>query len=150
MSYREVWLLDFEFNFPDGEGGRRNPVCMVAKKLGTAKDDFVELWLDGADPPPAPPFPIGDDVLFVAFAAQAEWGCFIELRWPMPTRIVDLYVEARLASNDTSPKPDKFNALLQGVEPLRDPRVHQRSRRCEKRHAGADPGRRPVHRGGSA
>jgi len=49
----------------------------------------------------------------VAFAAQAEWGCFIELGWPTPARVVDLYAEARLASNDTSPKPDKFNGLLQ-------------------------------------
>ena len=48
---------------------------------------------------PEPPFPIDDDTLFVAYFASAEMGCFLELGWPVPTRILDLYTEFRNATN---------------------------------------------------
>ena len=34
-------------------------------------------------------------MLFVAYAAQAEWSCFLSLGWQLPTRVVDLYAEFR-------------------------------------------------------
>ncbi len=46
-----------------------------------------------------PPFSIDDDTLFVAYFASAEIGCFLELGWPIPTRILDLFTEFRNATN---------------------------------------------------
>lgn len=48
---------------------------------------------------PAPPYATGPDVLFVAFYASAELGCYRVLGWPMPERILDLFVEFRVRTN---------------------------------------------------
>ena len=40
-----------------------------------------------------------DDVLFVAFYASAELGCYRVLGWPMPERILDLFIEFRDRTN---------------------------------------------------
>ena len=68
---------------------------MVARELTTGR--LVRLWQDELTA--APPFAIDDSSLFVAFFASAEIGCFLQLGWPVPTRIVDLYAEFRLATN---------------------------------------------------
>jgi hypothetical protein len=47
----------------------------------------------------SPPFPLGDDVLVVAFYASAELGCFLALGWPIPTRVLDLFTEFRCLTN---------------------------------------------------
>jgi hypothetical protein len=57
-----------------------------------------------------PPYPIGPDVLFVAYLASAELGCHLALGWPFPTRVLDLYVEFRNAANGLSP-PNGFGLL---------------------------------------
>lgn len=31
--------------------------------------------------------------------AQAELGCFLELGWPLPTRVLDLYADFKIISN---------------------------------------------------
>jgi hypothetical protein len=49
-----------------------------------------------------PPFPIGPDSLFVAYYASAELGCFLELGWDMPARILDLFTEFRVMTNGRS------------------------------------------------
>ena len=41
----------------------------------------------------------GPDVLFVAFYASAELGCYRVLGWPMPERILDLFIEFRDRTN---------------------------------------------------
>jgi DNA polymerase I len=41
--------------------------------------------------------------LFVAYYASAELGCFKALGWPMPVRILDLFVEFRCHLNGTKP-----------------------------------------------
>jgi hypothetical protein len=51
------------------------------------------------DRPAAAPFPVDDDTLFVAFYDSAEFGCYLELGWETPTRILDLYVEFRNLTN---------------------------------------------------
>ena len=93
LPFREVWTLDFEFVSEPGD--LPVPVCMVARELGSNK--LIRLWQDelGA----APPFSTGDDVLFVAYFASAEIGCFLSLGWPVPTRILDLFIEFRNATN---------------------------------------------------
>ena len=50
------------------------------------------------------PFPIEPDSLFVCYSAPAEVGCFVELGWPMPRSILDLYVMFRLIMNVGSGK----------------------------------------------
>ena len=71
--YREVWLCDFEFCSAPGE--RPEPLCMVAREFRTHRT--VKLWFDEHKSKYQLPFTIGDDVLFVAYYASAELGCFM-------------------------------------------------------------------------
>jgi hypothetical protein len=89
LPFREVWAADFEFIAAPGE--RQVPVCLVARELRSGRT--VRLWQDQFGP--TPPFPISADVLFVAYYASAELGCFRTLGWPMPARILDLFTEFR-------------------------------------------------------
>ncbi len=93
LPFKQVWALDFEF--VSESGATPVPVCMVARELHTNR--LIRLWQDELGP--KPPFPINDDTLFVAFFASAELGCFLQLGWPMPTRVLDLYAEFRNATN---------------------------------------------------
>ncbi len=90
--FREIWVIDFEFYAPDGE--RPKPLCMVARELRSERR--LRVWGDQLK---LPPFDLGPDVLFVAYYASAEIGCFIELGWPTPARVLDLFVEFRNITN---------------------------------------------------
>jgi hypothetical protein len=93
--YKHVIAADFEFNFGGHAGEIPRPVCMVAQDLCTGQ----EWRLFEGDFGPIPPFPIGDDAVFVAYYASAELGCFRALGWPMPVNIIDLFVEFRDRTN---------------------------------------------------
>src|SRR6266542_3337188 len=93
LPFSELWAVDFEFRALPGE--RPVPVCMVAKELRSGR--LLRRWRD--ELPARPPFPGDQDSLFIAYAAQAELGCFLELGWPMPARILDLYVEFCATTN---------------------------------------------------
>jgi hypothetical protein len=93
LPFREIIALDFEFIAREGENPE--PVCLVAKEVGTGR--MVKLWQDQLGP--EPPFEVNDDTLIVAYYASAEVGCFLALGWPVPTRIIDLYVEFRRETN---------------------------------------------------
>jgi hypothetical protein len=85
---------------------------MVAQEYHTRRT--ICLWLDGEPIPPRPPFAIDGDALFVAFFASAEMGCFLALGWPMPVRLLDLYVEFKrhVCGRDGEPgKPSLVYAL---------------------------------------
>ena len=45
-----------------------------------------------------PPYATGR-TLFVAFYASAELGCYRVLGWPMPERVLDLFIEFRDRTN---------------------------------------------------
>ena len=45
------------------------------------------------------PFPTGARALFCAYFASAELGCFLELGWPLPEYIIDLFAEFRNRTN---------------------------------------------------
>jgi hypothetical protein len=110
LPFREVWCCDTEFSAPDGE--RPAVRCLVAREYHTGRT--IRLWLDGETAPPRPPFPIDADALFVAFFASAEMGCFLSLGWPMPARLLDLYVEFKrhVCGRDGEPgKPSLVYAL---------------------------------------
>jgi hypothetical protein len=106
-SFRQVWAVDFEFHAPPGE--RPAPLCCVAREM---RSGWLERhWLaDGA--PVLPPFGTGPDSLFVAFYASAELGCCLALGWPVPARILDLFVEFRCR---TSGLPTPCGSSLLGA-----------------------------------
>jgi hypothetical protein len=86
-------VLDFEFQV--GHGERPVPVCLVAKELRSNNTYRIFQNEFGA----APPYATGPDVLFVAYYASAELGCYRSLGWQMPERILDLFTEFRNHTN---------------------------------------------------
>lgn len=91
-EYREVWLVDFEFQSTDGDCPI--PVCMVALEWRSGR--ILRLWRDQLLTLRTPPFNVTKDALFVAYYASAELGCFLALGWDMPTNVLDLCVEFKL------------------------------------------------------
>jgi DNA polymerase I len=108
--FRHVVVADFEFEFGGHAGNLPRPICMVAKDLCTGQE--WRLWRGefGAEPP----FPVGDETLFVAYYASAELGCFLELGWQMPKYVLDLYAEFRNLTNLSS---DFIRPTVQEVTP---------------------------------
>jgi len=98
-SFREVWLVDFEFHAPPGE----NPmvICLVARELGSGQ--LLRLWRDEIVRLDQAPYATGSDSLFVAYYASAECGCHLALDWPLPENVLDLYAEIRVLTNGLSP-----------------------------------------------
>ena len=93
LSFREIWVVDFEFG--SGSGENPEPVCLVAWELRSGRK--LRLWCDEFGT--APPYPTGPDVLFVAYYASAETGCHLALGWPVPERVLDLFTEFRNHTN---------------------------------------------------
>ena len=87
--FAEIWCVDFEFIASPGE--RPDPVCMVARELRSGR--VIRAWRDALREMGAPPFPIGEDALYVAYAAAAEFSCHLALGWPLPVYVLDAYVE---------------------------------------------------------
>ena len=98
IPFAEVWCCDFEFRADPGE--RPWPVCMVARELHTGRE--LRLWRGELLALRAAPFNVGADAVFVAYFASAELGCFLELGWPLPANVLDLYVEHRCGTNGIS------------------------------------------------
>jgi DNA polymerase family A len=93
QGFREIVLVDTEFEA--GTGERPAPVCLVAKELRSGRVFRIFQGEFGT----SPPYATGPDVLFVAYYASAELGCYHALGWPMPERILDLFVEFRHRTN---------------------------------------------------
>jgi DNA polymerase I len=92
-AFREIWAVDFEFTA--GTGERPVPVCLCARELRSGRE--IRLWRGQFGS--APPYPIDQGSLFVAFYTSAELGCHLALGWPMPARILDLFTEFRCGTN---------------------------------------------------
>jgi DNA polymerase I len=93
--FSEIWCLDFEFRADPGE--HPWPVCMVAREVKTGK--IIRLWRNELLALPQAPFDVGRDSLFCAYFSSAEFSCFLQLGWPLPDNILDLYVEHRVDTN---------------------------------------------------
>jgi DNA polymerase-1 len=93
--FRAIWAVDFEFSAPPGE--RPRVVCLVAWELRSRRR--VRLWPDEIADLSCPPYDIGPESLFVAYAAAAEMSCHLALEWEMPPWILDLYAEFRVLTN---------------------------------------------------
>jgi DNA polymerase-1 len=92
-AFREIVVADFEFAITPGN--RPKPVCLVARELHSGRR--FRIWQDQLGS--SPPYATGPDVLFVAYYASAELGCYRVLGWPMPERILDLFTEFRDRTN---------------------------------------------------
>ena len=95
LPFSEIWMVDFEFVADAGE--RQRPVCMVAEEYWTGRQ--IRLWEDDLCRLTSAPFNIGPDACFVAYYASAEFGCFLELGWPLPANTLDLFTEHRVMTN---------------------------------------------------
>ncbi len=84
-QYRSVWVIDTEFQQPDGEPNV--PVCLCAEELHSGRR--LELFFDRRH---ESPFDYNDS-LFVCYNAAAEWKTFIALGWELPPNVLDLYFE---------------------------------------------------------
>jgi DNA polymerase I len=104
--FREIVFCDFEFAVEPGE--RPRPLCAVAHELRSGRT--FRLWKDQFRK--APPWVAGSDVLFCAYYASAELGCFRALNWSTPPRILDLFCEFR---NLTNGLPTVAGASLLGA-----------------------------------
>src|SRR6516162_73238 len=103
-TFREIVPIDFEFGTL--VGGRPIPVCCVAHELRSGRR--FRIWQDQLGK--APPYAAGPDVLMVAYYSSAEWGCYRAVGWPMPERVLDLFVEFRNLTNGR-PLPACANLL---------------------------------------
>jgi hypothetical protein len=89
-----VVVVDTEFT-THPPGGRPVPVCAVGRDIRSGQE-----WRTfQGEFRPKPPWPTGPDVLFVAYYASAELGFYRALDWPMPERILDLFIEFRNLTN---------------------------------------------------
>ena len=93
QEFREIVLARSEFEI--GIGERPVPVCCVAKELRSGRTFRIFQDQFGS----APPYASGPDVLFVAYYASAEQGCYRALGWKPPERILDLFTEFRDRTN---------------------------------------------------
>ena len=88
LPYRAVWVLDFEFRHPNGWPLPEHVRCMVARNVMGGQE--LRFWADELEA--GVPFDVDHD-LFVAFAADAEWSCFLRLGWRLPAHVIDLRYE---------------------------------------------------------
>lgn len=98
FTLRDCITLDFEFRPIEGrEGNPTEVICMVAHEIRTGK--YHHLFQEDLYGLKAPPFPIDETTIVVAYFASAEMACFKALGWPMPKNVLDLYAEFRNKTN---------------------------------------------------
>ena len=105
-AFREIVVADFEFTARAGE--QPAPLCLVAHELRSGRR--FRIWQDQFGL--APPYAVGPDVLFVAYFASAELGCYRALGWSTPERVLDPFIEFR---NRTNGLPTPAGASLLGA-----------------------------------
>ena len=97
-DFSEVVLIDTEFVSKEGE--RVVPVALVAHELRSGRRHRLFFEMPGTHY--ENPLPQGPDILYVAYAAQAEWSAFRALGWELPEYVVDLFAEFRAVTNGLS------------------------------------------------
>jgi hypothetical protein len=101
-----VWFVDFEYqlepgffpapaNSTDDAGGNPIPVCCCAFELRSGR--MIRVWQH--ELAAGPPYPTDASALFVGYNVAAEIGCHLALGWPVPERVLDLYVEFKRITN---------------------------------------------------
>jgi DNA polymerase-1 len=97
-DFERIWCVDFEFGAPSGEIVQ--PRCLCAQEYRSG--EVLRVWLQGGNWGHNP-LPLGDKDLFVAYAAQAEFSCYLALGWPLPVQVLDLHAEFLCLINGCRP-----------------------------------------------
>jgi hypothetical protein len=114
-NFSAIVVCDTEYETSGGDFNLRPgdlpvPLCLVAYVLDENLNHVrtVKLWRDQLLVSSHPPFDIGNNSLFGAYAAQAELIIFKMLGWPFPTYILDLHTAYLATSNILLPyNPDE-------------------------------------------
>jgi DNA polymerase I len=104
-NFGQIIVADFEYEIRDGD--LPNPLCMVAYELDENLQHVCTTRKWRGEFESRSPFGIGENTLFVAFAAWAEMTCFKVLGWSFPTHIFDLHTAYLAASNILRPQVDE-------------------------------------------
>jgi hypothetical protein len=96
LGVRDIIVLDTEFITRTDVGKCVVPVFLGAISLVTGKEWRVRLLPLKVIPCP---LPMGDDVLYVGFSLTAEWSVFKAMGWALPSKSIDLYAEAMMATS---------------------------------------------------
>ncbi|WP_338822496.1 DNA polymerase [Bradyrhizobium septentrionale] len=107
IPFKHIYCADFEFQA--GRGNRPKVVCLVVHEVRSR--ETRSYWQDELYRMPTAPFTTGDDSCLVAYAAQAEIGCFLSLGWPLPVNVIDLYAEFRVETNGARRTASLIDAL---------------------------------------
>jgi DNA polymerase-1 len=106
LGIRDVIVLDTEYVSRDvdsrvanrkkkdkkvSDGNPVIPVCLCAKSLITG-----QTWRVFVERGAPNPLPMDADILYVCFAAPAEWSYFLAMGLQLPPTIIDLYAESMM------------------------------------------------------
>jgi hypothetical protein len=114
-GFRRALVIDSEYRQPWGE--RPTPHCIVARCAITGEE--IRYWCGGNLWPPCP-FALDGSELFIPWAADAEMGCFLQLGWPIPPYILDLFPEF-LRMRNGHPREHIKNSLLDALAYFGEP-----------------------------
>jgi len=114
-NFTTVVVCDTEYETSGGEFNLRPgdlpvPLCLIAYILDENLNYVrtIKMWREQLLASTRPPFDIGPDTLFAAYAAQAELTIFKVLNWPFPTHVFDLHTAYLASSNILLPyDPDE-------------------------------------------
>ena len=107
-AFREVVVVDSEFTTLPGE--RPDPVCLVARELRSGRR--FRLWLDGQFGTERHPTRPARTSCSSPSTHRPSSAVYRALGWPMPERILDLFIEFR---NRTNGLPTPAGASLLGA-----------------------------------
>ena len=94
-TFAELWTGDAEYRPRPGE--RPVPLVLVAHELLSGRR--LEVFGDELLRLSRPPFPVGDESLFISYSLPAELGIFLACGWPLPRHLCCLYTEFRALTN---------------------------------------------------
>jgi DNA polymerase I len=94
-TFRECWVINFEFSQPPGE----NPAARCFTAIEKFSGRIIKLGRAELIKLKKCPFDIGRDVLVCAYAVVAEIACFLSLGWSLPCNVLCLYAEHRVTTN---------------------------------------------------
>jgi DNA polymerase I len=93
--FAELWTGDVEYRPRPGE--RPAPLVLVAHELLSGRR--LEVFGDELLRLSRPPFPVGDESLFISYYLPAELGIFLACGWSLPRHLCCLYTEFRALTN---------------------------------------------------
>jgi DNA polymerase family A len=108
-----IWHVDFEYR--QDRNYQPVPVCCYAVEQYTGQE--IELWQDRLAVCRRAPWDTGPRSVTVAYASNAELSCFLQLNWPFPVHVIDVYVEviAAINGNDAMWAQKKRPSLLEAL-----------------------------------